>query len=62
MSYVRFQVTVRIIGQIFKMDLGYNPLYRAPERYLNHIELIFVGFRCADLIPVPEIAMQVVVP
>ena len=61
-SCARVATAVRAIGQTCEMERGYNPLYRAPERYLRPIELMFAGFRRDDTIPVPEIAVPVSVP
>ena len=58
----RVQTAVRAIGQTCELDLGYNPLHMAPDRYLKPLELMFAGFRRADPPPVPEIAIPVAVP
>ena len=49
-------------GQTCELDIGNNPLYRAPERYIKPLELLFAGYRKEDPIPVPEIAVPVGVP
>ena len=61
-STPRVQTAVRAVGQTCELDIGNNPLYRAPERYLKPLELQFAGFRKEDPIPVPEIAVPVTVP
>ena len=58
----RVQTAIRAIGQTCELDLGVNPLYRAHERYLKQVELMFAGFKRDDPIPVPEIAVPVSVP
>jgi len=47
------------IGQTCELDLGCNPLYRAHERYLKSIKLMFVDFRREDPLPILEIAISV---
>jgi len=61
-SCSRVQTEVRVIGQTCELDKGYNPLYRAPEKYIKPLELIFSGFIKEDKLPVPQIAVPVVVP
>ena len=61
-SCARVATAVRAIGQTCEMERGYNPLYRAPEKYLKPIEIMFAGFRRDDPLPVPEIAVPVSVP
>ena len=58
----RVQTAIRAVGQTCELDLGNNPLYRAPERYIKPLELLFAGYRKEDPIPVPEIAVPVGVP
>ena len=40
----RVQTAVRAIGQTCELDLGHNPLHRAPDRSLKPLELMFAGF------------------
>ena len=61
-SCPRVQTAVRTIGQTYELDLGHNPLYRAPKQYLMPLELMFAGFSWSDPIPVPEITISVAVP
>ena len=61
-SCARVQVAMRAIGQTCELDLNRNPLYRAPEKYLKQLEIMFAGFRREDPIPLPEIAVPVSVP
>jgi len=58
----RVEVAIRAIGQTCEMEINCNPLYRAPYRYLKPIELMFAGFRKKAPLPVPELAVPVVVP
>ena len=60
-SAVRVAVALRAIGQTCKLVYERNPLYRAPKQHLLEIELMMVGFRNDDPIPVPEIVVPVVV-
>ena len=55
----KVQTAARAIGQTYELDLGFNPLYRAHERYLKPIEIMFSGFRQEDPLPVSEIAIPV---
>ena len=41
------------------MVRGYNPTYRAPRQYIAPLEMQMEGFRRADPIPVPELAVPV---
>jgi len=58
----RFQKAVRAIRQTSEWDRGYNPLYREPDKYLKPLKLVFSGFKHEDKLPVPELAVPVMVP
>jgi len=58
-SCARAQTAVKAIGQTCELEKRYNPLYRAPEKYLKPLELMFAGLTREDKLPVPQIAVLV---
>ena len=61
-SCSRVQIAVRAVGQTYEPDKGYSSLYQSQEKYLKPLELMFLGFTKEDMLPVPQIAVPVVVP
>ena len=55
------QVALRAVGKTCELERGTNPTYRAPGRYIAQLEMQIEGYRRADPIPVPELAVPVAV-